>query len=54
MGQADMKWLNQSVHTQSWCETVVTYSYSFDHQFGIAHESALIKVVEAEHQSQLV
>ena len=20
-GQADMKWLNQSVHTQTWCET---------------------------------
>ena len=21
-GQADMKWLNQSVHTQSWCEVL--------------------------------
>ena len=26
-GQADMKWLNQSVHTQSWCET---YRYNRD------------------------
>ena len=29
MGQADMKWLNQSEHTQSWCETYSDHEPKF-------------------------
>ena len=48
-GQADMKWLNQSVHTHSWCETQGPGSEIFTTRI---KSVGVVMVVEDELQSQ--